>query len=200
LAAVAIIGVLFLIGIAPRNERALFITDDSKVPAKAFSAVVPPLDATQSQVERSLLNNTRVPGVSRSNRPGQAGRNTGTQVASNQSLLPGTLSSLLPGGAPGTGGAAPGEAIPPIGTPPPTGGQTPASTPPTTGGNPPPAPGLPVPTAGAPAAALPEPATWAMMLIGFFAIGGLSRRRAIAAGERSPLASLASRLAPNAED
>ncbi|CAN5288419.1 hypothetical protein BH11PSE5_BH11PSE5_10770 [soil metagenome] len=180
LAAFVLVCMLFFIGIAPRNERALFLRDDSKVPAKAFSAVVPPLDATQSQVERSLLSNTRVPGA-RSGGTG-AGSPNGRQpqIASNQGLLPGTLPSLLAGGTPGaaTPGGSGADATPLGATPPPTGGQTPTSNTPTTAGNPPSAPGLPVPTAGSPATALPEPATWAMMLLGFFAVGGTMRRRA----------------------
>jgi hypothetical protein len=176
-AAIGIGAVLFLIGIAPRSERALFLKDDGRLPAKAFSAVVPPLDATRSQLERSLLNAVG----SRSSRSGVGQTSPGTPpqfVASNQGLLPGTLPTLLStGNAPG---AAPDPSQP--GTPPaPTGGQAPATTS-TTPGTPPGAPGLPAPTAGAPAeeepvSAVPEPASWAMMLFGFLAIGTVVRRR-----------------------
>ncbi|MDB5575129.1 MAG: hypothetical protein JWR80_305 [Bradyrhizobium sp.] len=185
-AAIGACAVLFLIGIAPRSERALFLKDDSRPPAKAFSAVVPPLDATRSQTERSLLNTAS---GSRSSRSGGSQTNPAAPqfVASNQPLLPGTLPTLLStGGAPGADAPA-ADTTPPSGAPPaPTGGQQPAATTPTTG-NPAAAPGLPAPTAGAPATdepvtAVPEPATWAMMLLGFLAIGAMTRRRPARAG------------------
>jgi len=186
-AAVGIGAVLFLVGIAPRSERALFLKDDGRLPAKAFSAVVPPLDATRSQLERSLLNAIG----SRSSRSGGAQTTPPNPqfVASNQALLPGTLPTLL------STGTAPGAAPPaadvssPGGAPlAPTGGQpTTTSSTPTTGA-PPTAPGLPPPTAGAPGtstptddqppvSAVPEPASWVMMLLGFLAIGSVVRRR-----------------------
>jgi hypothetical protein len=198
-AVVACSGLLLLIGVAPRSERALFLKDDSGVPAKAFSAVVPPLDATRSQLERSLLNAIG----SRNSRSGEGQTSPARRqfLASNQSLLPGSLSGLLSTGPTAGAAPAPGEAAPPSGVPSaPTGGQspttttptTPTTTTPTTTTSPPAAPGLPAPTGGAPSggtsdpggsdpgtpvSAVPEPATWAMMLLGFLAIGFMTRRR-----------------------
>ncbi|MDB5581813.1 MAG: hypothetical protein JWR80_6989 [Bradyrhizobium sp.] len=195
-AVVACCGMLLLIGIAPRSERALFLKDDSGVPAKAFSAVVPPLDATRSQIERSLLNTVG----SRNSRSGE-GQTSPAQrqfVASNQSLLPGSLPGLLSAGPAAGAAPAPGEAAPPSGVPSaPTGGQSTTPTTPTTTSNPPAAPGLPAPTGGAPSAgtpnpgtpdpgtpvsAVPEPGSWAMMLLGFLAIGFVTRRRQVPRG------------------
>lgn len=188
--------VLFLVGVAPRSERALFLKDDARLPAKAFSAVVPPLDPTRAQLERSLLNAI----ASRSSRSGEGLTSPANRqfVASNQGLLPGTLPTLLStGNAPGALPVA-GDSTPPSGAPSaPTGGQpggtsptTPGTTPgtsPTTPGTTPTAPGLPGPSAGAPGtgtptdqppvSAVPEPASWAMMLLGFLAIGWAARRR-----------------------
>lgn len=114
-------------------------------------------------------------------------------------LTPGTPRS--PGGGmlgwefPGSGGGAgggvpgvptepviPGGPTPPIVTPPvvtpPDGGQPPIVLPPTGGDNPTP-PGVtpPIEGGGVPTAAVPEPATWAMMILGFGLVGAAARRR-----------------------
>lgn len=181
-AAVATCVILFLVGIAPRNERALFLKDDSQLPAKALTAVVAPLDAVRSQVEKSLLRGAGALTGSRSSRSGDSSTNAGRPrfVASNTPVIPGAISSLLSNaGTPGAGpGATAADTPPPSGTTPaPTGGQAPTSTPQTTPGTPTSPPGLPAPAAGV-IAAIPEPSTWAMMLLGFFAVGGVIRRRA----------------------
>ena len=191
LLAIATGAALFLAGVAPRTERALFFQQGDRVSAKAFSAVVPPLDPGRSRIERALLTNGFGP---RSSRSGEGLTNRGpTQfLASNGPSTTGTLAQpflpaglgqsedvgpgngLLPAPA-GTQGAAPGD-ISPSGTVP--------SAPSTTTGT----PALPGPSAGAPAtvpvAAVPEPASWMMMLIGFLAIGGAVRRRPSALSAR----------------
>ena len=178
-AALAIGAVVVLIGIAPRNERALFLRD-TLGQAKAFAAVVPPLDAVRAQLERGALDDLAL----RSARPDAAVLNRGSRrgTPSGTDLMPGTIPALLsngPGGTQsgdgigGTGNPTPtNNAAPNVITPAPTGGAAPAGGgggvgPATIPPAPPGAPGLNV---------LPEPATWAMMLIGFMAIGGMIRR------------------------
>lgn len=175
---------LLVVAIAPQNTRALFLKDEGQSAAKAFTAVVPALDAASSQAEFSLLKaagRLRAGGSSPrlANAPGSSGG------ATNPPLLPDTLLSLLSSGpgSPGSGGDGAGFSGPATGpfgkgltsT---SGGQQ--SNGPS--GNGPVAPGLPGPTAGAPGTqvevpAVPEPATWTMMLLGFFAIGTAMRRR-----------------------
>lgn len=93
-------------------------------------------------------------------------------------FTPGVPSSLVPGG--------PGGFVPPPPAPPPgepgDGGENPPPPPPTTGepGDggenppPPPPPGEENPPPVTPA--VPEPATWSMMILGFMIVGGALRR------------------------
>ncbi len=78
----------------------------------------------------------------------------------------------LPGGGAPSGGAPGGGATPPVTTPPGNGGTPPIATPP--------AGGIPTPPVVSPpgggVTGVPEPATWALMLLGVGAIGGFVRR------------------------
>ena len=167
-----------LIGIAPRNERALFLRD-ALGDAKAFAAVVPPLDAARAQLERRALDDIAL--RSARSEAGQLNRANRRSASSGTELLPGTVPALLSNAprAAATGGigdpAAPGVSnAPPPGViaPPPTGGETPGG-----GGGGVAPPGVAPPAPGGPGSnVLPEPGTWAMMLLGFLAIGGMLRR------------------------
>lgn len=183
--------VLFLAGVAPRTERALFFQQGDRGSAKAFSAVVPPLDLSRSQVERSLLSNGF---GSRSSRSGEGLTNRGpTRVlASNGLSNPGVLGQpFLPAGSGQPEGVGPGnDLLPPApGTQGSTPGDTgPSGTVPSVPSTTPGTPALPGPIPGAPAtppvAAVPEPASWIMMLFGFLIIGGAVRRRPTTSGAR----------------
>ena len=184
---------LLVVSVAPQNTRALFLKDEGKLSAKAFTAVVPALDAASSQAEFSLLNAASRLRTSRSsprltNAPGSSGG------ATNPSLLPDTVLSLLssgagPAGSVGSGAPFGGPGAGPFGrglTSTPGGQQSSGPS-----GNGPAAPGLPGPTAGAPGTqvevpAVPEPTTWTMMLLGFFAIGTAMRRRNAPSPEGAP--------------
>ena len=178
-------GLFSILAMAPQSARALLIKDEGQPAAKAFSAVVPTLDPSRSQAELSLLNaaGVRTSSASAALTGGARPRSGST----GQPLLPGTLPSLLssgpgagPAGQSGSGASLGGPATGPLGN----GASSPAGGEQSRGltGTAPAAQGLPVPTAGAPAnqapvSAVPEPTTWAMMLLGFFAIGSAMRRR-----------------------
>lgn len=178
-AALSVGAVVMLIGIAPRNERALFLRD-AQGDAKAFAAVVPPLDAARAQLERGALDDIAL----RSARSEAAQRNRANRsfASSGTELMPGTVPALLsnaPRGSATDGlgnAAAPGvanAADPGVVAPPPTGGQAPGGG----GGGGVAPPGVTTPPPGGTGPnVLPEPGTWAMMLLGFLAIGGILRR------------------------
>lgn len=173
---------LLLVAVAPRNERALFLRDGRQPAAKAFLAVVPPLDPVRAQVERRLFDAISWrSGRAASGRPNAQGQQFGP---TNQSLPPEALPGLLSSGTgPGAGPASQGG----------TSISAPATALTLAGGDQPPgatggigagpgAPGLPNPIAGGVTvpvvvAAVPEPSTWATMLLGFFVIGVAARRR-----------------------
>ena len=178
-------GLFFLMAVALQSGRALFIEDGGQPAAKAFSAVVPTLDAVRSQADLSLLNAAGVRSSSAAAGIASATRLRGSSTG--RPLLPGTLPSLVPSdpaaepaGQSGDGASFGGPATGPLGTgsSPPAGGLQPRGL----TGTGPTARDLPVPNAGVltiqdPVSAVPEPATWAMMLLGFFAIGAAMRRR-----------------------
>ncbi|WP_156363692.1 PEPxxWA-CTERM sorting domain-containing protein [Sphingomonas sp. Leaf357] len=177
-AAVSVGAVVLLIGIAPRNERALFLRD-AQGDARAFAAVVPPLDAARAQLERGALDDIAL----RSARSEAAQRERAARgfASSGTQLMPGTVPALLSNAPRGsaTDGiadpAAPGvanAADPGVVAPAPTGGEAPGG-----GGGGVAPPGVTTPPPGGTGAnVLPEPGTWAMMLLGFLAIGGVLRR------------------------
>jgi hypothetical protein len=107
---------------------------------------------------------------------------TGPAAAPEERVLSGVREGL-PGGGPGSFapfGAGPGGLIPEnFGTAPPSGGGPgmpgdPGPDGPGNPGIPGTPPGVLDPGGGAP---VPEPATWAMMILGFFSIGAAIRRR-----------------------
>lgn len=192
--------VALMLAIAPRQERALFITDATGL--KGFVASVPPIDyASLARLTRlpSLFDDVgprgffaRTPARPTGSVPGLAtpGDDVTTPAApfvpSGEPLGEGAGPALQDAAVPAFP-AGPGGGFPftPIGLSPP--GISPAApvdtavTPPT-----PVATDTPVvtptpvatstPTPGI-TPAVPEPTTWALMIFGFFLAGGLLRRR-----------------------
>lgn len=220
-------------GTVSKSERAVFLTEGSGLPAKAFAAMVPASDRTLHHAVEPLLagfghgrsrddlselaSNRRRPdprqggpaflgGVTDGGFAAPAaplttlgnaapgGPSSAVDPASTgaPASVPSQFTPTVPqpsGGAPvGGGGTGTGTTTPtdtptdtPTGTPTTTPTGTPTTTPtgtPTTTptGSPTGTPTAPVDPDG-PTAAVPEPATWAMLLLGFFAIGAATRRK-----------------------
>lgn len=194
--------VALVCGLAPRNERALFAIGDRPAP-KAFAAIAPPpafsgFFDTSEQGRRPAYRFRASP-----RRPGPVGQVPGA-------LTPSAPSAVTPGEISPVGGGEPvqlasldpsGTGIPgaPLaGSGPQTFGPSAAPDSVTTPTNPtnptnPTGPSTPV----TPVAPLPEPATWAMMILGFFCIGAALRRNARARSvQLEPVAFEAERLQP----
>jgi hypothetical protein len=183
---------LALIGsLAPRNERALFVTGADTAP-KAFAAIAPPPAAFSGLFDIATPFRPRAYQIGiprrRSSRGGgvpdgltnvrPAGATPGDVSPVSSTSSPTQLASLdptgfgLPGGplagsgplsfGPGATAAGPGAPVVPTDPSAPGGG----------GSAGPGIPGNPV----TPVGAVPEPSTWAMLLLGFFGLGTLFRR------------------------
>ena len=154
--------VIMISSVAPHTERALLLGNDGPPPAKALTAVV------QTQV---------VPQSQPALRPSQAvqatpqlARTAAPAALQSPAALDPIVSAFEPISAPPIQPAA----ITPFTGPIPTTSEFPIGT-----------PRLPAAADAAPVlAAVPEPATWAMMILGFFAIG-VSIRTRPSAGRRS---------------
>lgn len=174
-------GLFFLMAVALQSGRALLIEDGGQPTAKAFSAVVPTLDGIRSQADLSLLTAAGVGSSSAAASIVSATRSRGGSTG--RPLLPGALPygpTAETAGRGGDGASFGGPATGPLGA----GSSSPAGGLQSRGltGTSPLARDLPVPNAGAPTiqgpvSAVPEPATWAMMLLGFFATGAAMRRQ-----------------------
>lgn len=167
--------VALLLALAPRQERALFIIDGPQV--RAFGVTLPPINLAQILLPfyeggggsprifgplRSFLARTGVPGL-----PGATPGAPGAPFAPPAAVAP--QGPGFPFGAPPIAPAA----GPGITNPFPFPGGT--LTPPTAN---PVAPITDVPVVPPVTPAIPEPATWAMMIAGFLLAGlGLRRRR-----------------------
>ena len=183
--AVALLGASFI----PTNVRAVFLNDAHAIPPKAFAARTP------SPAVFPIRTVPASPAAPTSDTSAAAVRPAGASVLSDalaggpivpglpiDTLFPGPTSEtaenpLLPAGAqnPSFGRAASAPGLAPfiggLAGSPPSGSTTPGPTDPTD---------PTVPTD--PVAAVPEPASWAMLLLGFFFIGGAMRRRQRGAG------------------
>jgi hypothetical protein len=184
--AVGISGVALLLSLAPRNERSLFITPGD---IKAFSAVLPNdggrffpisylVDGTPSYFASPRSSRPAFgpaaaapPGVI-APEPGFAGAGgpDDSPAAPSSGSLPADSAggSGFPFSPPGIGGSpsSPAASVGQPGTT--TGGTTPGTT---TGGT------TPGTTSGGIVPAVPEPATWAMLIFGFLFAGTMLRRR-----------------------
>ena len=203
---------LLVLEVVPQNHRGLLVKDDAVGQAKAFAAVVAPLDPNQSRIERGTLNHLAAVthGAHKNRRPGR-GTPDGQQVFADAGTAPfpatvpadaGSNPNLSDSGqTPGAGGSARsssgGLSVPnppgPLGagsttsssssggstggTTTSTGGTTNTSTGGTTTTS---TGGTTTTSSGGtttPVPAVPEPGTWLTMLVGFFMIGGIIRRR-----------------------
>lgn len=185
-----------VVSVAPRNERALFITG-SNVGPKAFAAIAPPpvafnglfddsgpFGGPRYRVGAQRRGSTRggaAPDgfVSSSPVVGPAGFAPGDVLPASDDPQPLQLASLDPTGrgisggplagsgptsfGPGATSAGPGSAVNPTDPVAPGGGAVPGT------------PTVPV----TPVGPVPEPASWAMMILGFFAMGTVLRRRVV---------------------
>ena len=176
-----------VVSLAPRNERALFVTGGRPAPT-AFAAIAPPPVAFNGLFDDSgpfRRTNFRIGTPRRGAGPGVAGPD-GFTPADPAGVTPGggspvgvgsppvQLASLDPGG-PGITGA------PLAGSGPVTSGPGAASAGPASGGTPGgggAGPGTPT-TPVTPVGPVPEPAAWVMMIVGFFGLGAMLRRRSI---------------------
>jgi hypothetical protein len=183
--------VIFLFaGTASRNSRALFLTDGAPIAAKAFVATVPSLTTPQPGRGQTgidslaLLRPTNAVGARRgppgATAPGVPDLTSPTVGPTSDSFLgmPGATSSVL---STGIAGPPPSLALTPPGSSfvsrpaSPIAGGPGATAPPA---NPPVTVDPNPPVTVDPVSAVPEPNTWAMMILGFFAIGAAVRSRA----------------------
>ncbi|WP_174284549.1 PEPxxWA-CTERM sorting domain-containing protein [Sphingomonas bacterium] len=179
-----------LLAVAPRQERALFITQG--VGLKAFGATLPPVNLASLIASPDGSGGNDVPSAFFARTPARpAGRSPfndnpvgtpGFTPAADTPLVDGGQASpLVPSPSAQTiaytgGGGGGGLPFLPVSFTPPsatpvapvtaTATPTPAATPVTTA--------TPTPT---PVVATPEPATWLMMIVGFFMIGSAIRTR-----------------------
>ena len=188
-----------LLAVAPRQERALFITQG--VGLKAFGATLPPVNLASLVASPDGSGGNDVPSAFFARTPARpVGRSPfndspvgtpGLTPAADTPLVDGgqaspvasgpTAQTASTGGGGGGGGGGlpflPVSFTPPSATPvaPVTAAATPtpAATPVTTA--------TPTPT---PVAATPEPATWLMMIVGFFMIGSAIRTRSAPGAHR----------------
>ena len=180
-----------LVSLAPRSERALFVTGNRTAP-KAFAAIAPPaaFNGIFDDSSRALPRGYRL------NTPRRGARRRG---AAPGDFTPVDTAGVTPGGLSATSGQAPVQvalldpsAVGPAGfgsagrsaTGAPLAGAGPATFGPGATATGPATPGAPVTpgnggttTPVVPVGAVPEPATWATMLLGFFGMGALLRRR-----------------------
>lgn len=174
-----------VISLAPRSERALFVTGNRTAP-KAFAAIAPPaafngvFDETARAIPRAYRLNTR-------RGPGRGGVTPGNFTpADTAAAPPGELSAAF-GQDPVQVARLDPTAFGPAGrsaTSAPLAGAGPATFGPGATATGPAGPGNPATpgdggttTPVVPVGAVPEPATWAMMVLGFFGMGTLLRRR-----------------------
>lgn len=172
--------VFLLLTAVPRQERVLFVNDGSGL--KAFGAQLPPY---QNQDYTDFL-----PGFLRPFAPrsffARTPRSAGFGAVSTP---PDAAVAGSPFSAPDASLAAPGDTAPPAAFAP---GTTPLSTGPGSGGGnafpfAPPSLGVPGSSPAVPVtsilaappvvAAVPEPATWSMLIVGFLSVGMVLRRR-----------------------
>ncbi|MGU3390536.1 PEPxxWA-CTERM sorting domain-containing protein [Sphingomonas sp. M1A8_2b] len=182
---------LALVGsLAPRNERALFVTGSRPTP-KAFAAIAPPVafNGLFNDLARYVPRGLRINTPRRGPRPGSvapdafaradpAAVTSGAIPPTSGESAPVQLALLDPTGISPAGrgitgaplaGAGPASFGPGATG---AGAATPANpTTPTT-----PAAGGETTTPVIPVGPVPEPATWAMMVAGFFGLGALLRR------------------------
>jgi hypothetical protein len=195
-----------LLEFLPQNQRGLLLKDDPRAQAKAFTAVVAPLGAEESRLEGGALNHLAdvSRNVRNRNRAGVRGPN-GQQVFADAGPSPvpngvpaGPSANLSDSGAPASSGGLgqnpfTGLSVPgqpgPLGAAPAAsttssssgGGTTSSSggTTSSTGGTTSSTGGTTSSAGGTttPVSSVPEPGTWLTMLVGFFMIGGVIRRR-----------------------
>lgn len=224
----AVGAVLLIAATVTKNERAVFLTEGTGLPAKAFAAMVPSGRSLSNNVDpvlaqrsfsRSDLSeltsgrrpstpplpaNTLAPNPSFAI-PAQPQVTLGAPAAESvlanpnpvelASLSPTRFAPIIPqpsaggGGIPNSGGGGttdptnPVDTTPPVTTPTPTPTPTPtASTTPTPPITTPTSPATPV---APPVTTVPEPGTWTMLLLGFFAIGVAGRRRVVTSQVRT---------------
>lgn len=170
---------LLLIGMAPRNERAMFFVTQPRG-AQVFAAIVPPIGYLPPTVfdDGTILRRlARDPFVRRSG--GTPPPPTVPQGPSGAPVLPGdgpafAANDAGPSFVPGTAGSGfPTQASQGL----PLGGSSPVGP---SAGPDEIAPLTPI----TPIAAVPEPATWAMLILGFSTVGFLLRRRRARASAR----------------
>ncbi|WP_162987149.1 PEPxxWA-CTERM sorting domain-containing protein [Sphingomonas paeninsulae] len=184
--ALGLSGVALVLSLAPRNERALFITPGD---IKAFSAAVPTdvpgffpinfiVDRTPSAFASPRSSNPAFgpaaaapPGVIAPD-PAFAGigapDNAPAAISSNSLPADSSGGSGFPFSPPGINPLATGPSAPIGQTSSTTGGTTTGGT--TTGGT-------NTSTSGGIVPAVPEPATWSMLIVGFLFAGATLRRR-----------------------
>ena len=209
--AVSLIGLL--LAIAPRQERALFITQANGL--TAFGAAFPPITIASLIPGPGGFNSGDTPsaffagvpgrpagtspfGEAPAGTPGGGGSGGESPVGNGGPAAPlGDAPAFQPAAGPGGSGGgggglpfSPASASPPasspvvpaaVGTPTPADTPTPAptaSSTPTTPGDNPTTPVVTPTTTPTPVPAVPEPATWLMLLAGFVGIGLVLRRRA----------------------
>lgn len=194
------IGIFLVAGSGPRHTRALFLTDGAPLAAKAFVATVPSLNSQRSDRGQDAVGS--LAGARQANAVGSLADARQANALGTRTGAPGTARPGVPDLIPLAVGptsdsfiGAPGTAIAALSTGP--GGGAPSIAPTSPGSSfvsPPPSPlaGAPSPTATPvnpteptqptqpvdPVSAVPEPNTWAMMILGFFAIGMAVRSRA----------------------
>ncbi len=177
-----------LVSLAPRSERALFATGGRAAP-KAFAAIAPPpafngiFDTSTRTLPRPYSLNTR-----RGQGRGRAAPGNFTPI-DTAGVAPGSLSAgqapvqiaslepstFAPSGLGPAGRSATGAPL--AGAGPATFGPGATAAGPAAPGNPTTPGDGGTTTPVTPVGAVPEPATWAMMVLGFFGMGALLRRR-----------------------